>query len=105
MNNQESNAKKGTGMTILNLIGQIGPLLGTRLYPDSDKPYYERGMTVCAIAMLLVLALSLLLRAVLIRENRKIAAASGAADDEDETEPLAVNDVASEPRRYMVLML
>ena len=28
MNNQESNAKKGMGMTILNVIGQCGPLIG-----------------------------------------------------------------------------
>lgn len=28
MNNQESNAKKGMGMTILNIIGQCGPLIG-----------------------------------------------------------------------------
>ena len=31
MNNQESNAKKGMGMTILNVIGQCGPLIGRLL--------------------------------------------------------------------------
>lgn len=104
MNNQESNAKKGTGMTILNLIGQTGPLLGTRLYPDSDKPYFVRGMTVCAIAMLLVVALSLLLRMMLLRENRRRTAAALGSLSEDEAEPLTPNGILRH-NRQPVLML
>lgn len=71
INNQESNAKKGTGMTILNVIGQIGPIVGTRLYPDQDRPFYVRGMSVCAMAMLLVFVFAGLLRLVLRRENAR----------------------------------
>lgn len=37
MNNQESNAKKGMGMTILNVIGQCGPLIGKNI---SLKQFY-----------------------------------------------------------------
>jgi len=47
LNNQNSDEKRGTGVAIMNLIGQLGPLLGTRLYPDSDGPFYVRGMAVC----------------------------------------------------------
>ncbi|KAL8709932.1 MAG: hypothetical protein Q9220_005382 [cf. Caloplaca sp. 1 TL-2023] len=54
INNQESDAKKGTGVAILNIIGQLGPFVGTALYPESDKPYYVRGMAACAAFMLLV---------------------------------------------------
>ncbi|KAL8875548.1 MAG: hypothetical protein Q9198_006111 [Flavoplaca austrocitrina] len=54
INNQDSDAKKGTGVAILNIIGQLGPFIGTALYPESDKPYYVRGMTACAGFMLLV---------------------------------------------------
>ncbi|KAL8965447.1 MAG: hypothetical protein Q9183_003849 [Haloplaca sp. 2 TL-2023] len=54
INNQESDAKKGTGVAILNVIGQLGPFIGTALYPESDKPFYVRGMTACALFMLLV---------------------------------------------------
>lgn len=91
MNNQESDAKKGAGMTILNVIGQCGPLigiaplscvaahrltdLGTRLFPDSDKPTYVRGMVACAGAMLIVFVLTLILRASLVFENRRRARA------------------------------
>lgn len=47
---------------MLQLIGQCGPLVGIRLYPDIDAPLYERGMGVCAGAMVIVAALSVVLR-------------------------------------------
>lgn len=62
INNQESDAKKSTGVAILNIIGQLGPFIGTALYPEDDKPYYVRGMAACIIFMLVVAALSLWLR-------------------------------------------
>ncbi|KAJ9669404.1 hypothetical protein H2201_000271 [Coniosporium apollinis] len=71
INNQDSDEKKGTGVAMLNIIGQCGPLVGTRLYPDSDKPYYVRGMAVCAGFMLAVGLLAVVLRWVLQRENAK----------------------------------
>ncbi|KAK4494609.1 hypothetical protein PRZ48_013965 [Zasmidium cellare] len=69
INNQASDEGKGTGMAVLNVIGQMGPLLGTRLYPDSDAPYFVTGMSVCAVAMALVAVLAFVLRLVLQREN------------------------------------
>ncbi|KAL8795919.1 MAG: hypothetical protein Q9195_001663 [Heterodermia aff. obscurata] len=70
INNQDSDSKRGTGVAMLNLVGQFGPLVGTRLYPDSDKPYYVRGMTVCGFFMIFVALLALWLRTLLVRENR-----------------------------------
>ena len=69
INNQDSNSKRGTGVVMLNLLGQFGPLVGTRLYPDSDKPYYVKGMTVCSIFMFLVSLQAWWLRMRLIKEN------------------------------------
>ena len=86
INNQESDSKKGTGMVMLNIIGQLGPLLGTRLYPDSDKPYYVRGMSVCAGFMFLVFVLSLILRMILGRANAKSRMAYRRIEVEDEEE-------------------
>lgn len=40
MNNQESNAKKGMGMTILNVIGQCGPLVGECYVCSSIRAEY-----------------------------------------------------------------
>ena len=48
---------------------------GTRLFPDSDKPTYIRGMVGCAGAMLLVFVLAVVLRIVLVFENRRRAKA------------------------------
>lgn len=54
---------------MLNLVGQFGPLVGTRLYPDEDGPFYVRGMAVCGGFMLGVAGLAWWLRGILAREN------------------------------------
>ncbi|CAN9311514.1 unnamed protein product [Alternaria alternata] len=72
LNNQESDSKKGTGMALLNIIGQMGPLVGTSIFPDEDGPYYVKGMSICAGFMLFVGFLAAILRWVLVRENRRL---------------------------------
>jgi MFS family permease len=79
LNNQESDSKKGTGMAVLNIIGQMGPLVGTSIFPDEDGPYYVKGMSICAGFMLSVGVLAAVLRWVLIRENAKLRS-SGSGD-------------------------
>ncbi|KAF2488098.1 major facilitator superfamily domain-containing protein [Neohortaea acidophila] len=71
LNNQISDEGKGTGVAILQYIGQLGPLIGTRLYPDTHAPFYVAGNGVCAVAMAMVFVLALALRIVLIRENAR----------------------------------
>jgi hypothetical protein len=70
LNNQGSDTKRGTGIAILNLVGQCGPLLGTRVYPAQDSPYYRLGMWVCAGFMLLNGVLAFGLRCLLVWENK-----------------------------------
>ncbi|CAN9250937.1 unnamed protein product [Alternaria alternata] len=72
LNNQESDSKKGTGMALLNIIGQMGPLVGTSIFPDEDGPYYVKGMSICAGFMLFVGFLAAILRWALVRENRRL---------------------------------
>ena len=72
INNQETDSKKGTGMAILNVIGQMGPLVGTSIFPKENGPFYVKGMTICAVFMLLVGILAAILRWVLVMQNRKI---------------------------------
>ncbi|RII16893.1 hypothetical protein CUC08_Gglean003341 [Alternaria sp. MG1] len=72
LNNQESDSKKGTGMALLNIIGQMGPLVGTSIFPNEDGPYYVKGMSICAGFMLFVGFLAAILRWVLVRENRRL---------------------------------
>ncbi|CRG83817.1 putative transporter C1683,12 [Talaromyces islandicus] len=71
MDNQVTHEGKGSSVALLNVVGQFGPLIGTRLYPDSDGPLYVRGMLVCAVSMLFVSGLALSLRVVLVRRNRR----------------------------------
>ncbi|KAI0477187.1 MFS transporter-like protein [Xylariaceae sp. FL0804] len=71
INNQGSDSKRGAGIVLLNLIGQCGPLLGTRLFPDADSPYYVKGMSVCAAFMFFNALLAVTLRTYLAWENRK----------------------------------
>lgn len=74
INNQASQTRQGGGFAILQFIGQCGPLVGTRLYPDRDAPYYTSGMRACALAMLAVAVLAVVLRWYLQYSNRKMDA-------------------------------
>jgi len=80
LNNQGSDTKRGTGIAILNLVGQCGPLLGTRVYPASDSPYYRLGMWVCAGFMLFNGLLAFGLRCLLVWENRRLDRKYGIVD-------------------------
>jgi MFS family permease len=71
INNQESESKQGAAFAMLQLIGQCGPMLGIRLYPDEDAPGYVKGMAACAGAMIIVSILALMLRLYLGRLNRR----------------------------------
>lgn len=75
MDNQRAKEGKGTGMAILNVIGQCGPLVGTRLYPSSDGPLYIRGMAFCSLFMIIVAFLAIMMRILLTRENKRSLAA------------------------------
>lgn len=71
INLQDTDSKKGTGMAVMNIIGQMGPLVGTSIFPEEDGPWYVKGMSICAAFMFLVGVLAVILRWVLVRENRK----------------------------------
>ncbi|KAJ6099074.1 hypothetical protein N7467_000609 [Penicillium canescens] len=73
MDNRVEKEGKGASIAILNIIGQCGPLLGTRLYPQSDGPWYVRGMATCSFFMIVVAVLALAMRILLQRMNRAVA--------------------------------
>lgn len=82
MDNRVAKEGKGTSIAILNVVGQCGPLLGTRLYPSSDGPWYVRGMATCSVFMVIVAGLAFVLRVVLRRENVSRVSEGGGGDDE-----------------------
>jgi hypothetical protein len=92
LNNQGSDTKRGTGLAMLNVVGQCGPLLGTRIYPAADAPYYRVGMWTCAGFMLGVAGLSMVLRMLLVRENRRFDEKFGRVGEAGDTEGGCEND-------------
>lgn len=70
LNNQGSDTRRGAGIAILNLVGQCGPILGTRLFPVAEEPYYTKGMITCAAFMFFNAVLAGVLRFHLARKNR-----------------------------------
>lgn len=61
--------KGGAAFALMQVFGQCGPLVGVRLYPKTDGPWFTRGMGICAVAMFGVAVLAVGLRAYLARVN------------------------------------
>ncbi|KAH8887525.1 major facilitator superfamily transporter [Thozetella sp. PMI_491] len=72
LNNQGTDTKRGVGIAMLNIIGQCGPILGTRVFPVTDQPYYVRGMAICAAFMFFNGLLAALLRTFFVYENARL---------------------------------
>lgn len=68
---------------MLGFLGQLGPLIGVRLYPDEEGPYYTEGMAICAAFMAAVAGLAWGLRRYLRRKN-----AEGIVEVHDDEEGL-----------------
>lgn len=69
---------------MLNVVGQLGPLIGVHLYPDTDGPYYIKGMSICAGFMAAVAILAAFLCILLAAQNRKVSCAYSVVETEDE---------------------
>lgn len=72
LDNQGSDTRRGTGIAILNIVGQCGPLLGTNVFPKTEAPRYHKGMWVSAAFTLFTGFLAICLRTLLVRENKKL---------------------------------
>ncbi|KAI0009169.1 MFS general substrate transporter [Xylariaceae sp. FL0662B] len=87
VNNQGSDSKRGAGIMLLNMIGQCGPLLGTRIFPEDDQPRYVTGMSICAAFMFFNAILALVLRTYLALENKKLERNDEAARQAGSVDP------------------
>lgn len=72
VNNQGSDTRRGMGIVLLNLVGQCGPLLGTRVFPGRQGPRYVEGQSICAAFMFFNACLAIGLRTLLVWENGKL---------------------------------
>ncbi|KFY73645.1 hypothetical protein V499_06297 [Pseudogymnoascus sp. VKM F-103] len=106
LNNQGTDSKRGAGMALLNIIGQCGPLLGTRIYPKSEGPFYTKGMSICAAFMFFNGFLALVLRTLLQRQNKKLEEEERGVTEAaggDEKEPtLAIENEGTFGYRYIL---
>lgn len=84
-NNQGTDTQRGVGIAMLNIIGQCGPLLGTRIFPTAEQPYYVKGMSICAGFMFFNAILTLSLRQYLAYMNKQFARAEAAQAEVMET--------------------
>jgi hypothetical protein len=67
---------------LLNLIGQVGPVLGTRLYPSAEGPRFVKGQAVCAAFLFFTAFLALALRTLLVWENGRLDRQYGTIEDQ-----------------------
>ena len=65
-------SKRSGGWAIFQTLGQCGPLLGTNVFPESEKPYYVKGSWISTSFCLLVAVVSAGLSFSLWRENKKL---------------------------------
>jgi len=98
LNNQGSDTKRGTGLVILNVVGQSGPLVGTNIYPAKDAPYYRRGMWITAAFMLLIGTLAFGLRTLLWWENKRLDRKYGPRLRSLGTMATVLEDVQEDPK-------
>ncbi|EMC93083.1 hypothetical protein BAUCODRAFT_77488 [Baudoinia panamericana UAMH 10762] len=94
-------SKRAGGYTVLATIGQCGPLLGTNVFPASEKPYYRKGMWISAAFCLLVAVLSGILSCWLIYENRKMEKEGVPEVEEFEDTSIARESGRHEKHRYI----
>lgn len=80
LNNQGTDTKRGVGIAMLNIIGQCGPILGTRIFPTAQQPYYVKGMSICAAFMFVNAFLAWSLRQYFVLKNKQLERAEAEAN-------------------------
>ncbi|TPX20251.1 hypothetical protein DIZ76_016139 [Coccidioides immitis] len=72
LNNQGSDNRRGMLSVVLSLLGQSGTLLGTNVFPDSERPRFIKGQTICAAFVMFNFVIVVGLRTLLVYQNRKL---------------------------------
>ncbi|KAK9350875.1 major facilitator superfamily domain-containing protein [Lipomyces doorenjongii] len=104
VDNQGTDSKKGTGMFLLNLVGQCGPLLGTRMFPQTDGPYYRKGMWVSCGCLFAVTLLAVILRFYLQLLNHRLDKRWGPVESQnvEELQEVGVDREFNPTYRYIL---
>lgn len=95
-NMHSTESKRSGGWTVFQTLGQCGPLLGTNVFPASEKPYYVQGSWISTAFCLLVAVVSAGLSFSLWRENKKLDRIF------DENPEMETDERASRGFRYII---
>lgn len=79
-------SKRGGAYVIIYTIGQCGSVLGTNVFPMSERPLYRKGMWISAAMCLMVAGVATCLSCLLAWENKKLdrrIAREGVEEQED----------------------
>lgn len=83
-NMHSTESKRTGGWAVFQTLGQCGPLLGTNVFPTSEKPYYTKGSYISMAFCLLVCVVSAGLSFSLWRENKKLDRIFNENPDDDQ---------------------
>ncbi|EEU35450.1 uncharacterized protein NECHADRAFT_51188 [Fusarium vanettenii 77-13-4] len=100
--NQGSSSKRGAGLTIFGMVGQCGPILGARIFPKSQGPYYEKGMWICCGVLLFASFVAITLSLSLRWQNRQRDEKHGKSDIDHIPEDIADIGDAHPMYRYVL---
>ncbi|CAH0023694.1 unnamed protein product [Clonostachys rhizophaga] len=99
--NQGSASKRGAGLAIFGMVGQCGPILGARLFPKNEGPYYEKGMWICCGVLLFAALVALVLSLSLRWQNKQRDSRHGKSDIDHVPEDIADIGDAHPMYRYV----
>ncbi|KAI8656184.1 MFS domain-containing protein [Fusarium keratoplasticum] len=100
--NQGSSSKRGAGLTIFGMVGQCGPILGARIFPKSEGPYYEKGMWICCGVLFCASFVAIILSLSLRWQNRQRDQKHGKSDIDHIPEDIADIGDAHPMYRYVL---
>ncbi|RSL55673.1 hypothetical protein CEP54_009221 [Fusarium duplospermum] len=100
--NQGSSSKRGAGLTIFGMVGQCGPILGARIFPKSQGPYYEKGIWICCGVLLFASFVAIILSLSLRWQNRQRDQKHGKSDIDHIPEDIADISDAHPMYRYVL---
>jgi hypothetical protein len=72
LDNQGSDTRRGAGLVLINVVGQCGAVLSSRIYPTSESPRFVKGQSICAAFMFFTTLLAFTLRFLLVWNNKKL---------------------------------
>jgi MFS family permease len=100
--NQGTASKRGAGLAIFGMVGQVGPILGARLYPKEDGPIYKKGMATCAGLLLLAACTAQILSFSMRIQNSRRDGEFGKASADEVPEDVADLGDAHPSYRYIL---